>query len=69
MCRVPSGEPAEKAGVQQAPVAFSPPPQVQGPHPGPRARQLGLRGPHMMMRGSGTDSPMDLCGSTLAPLR
>lgn len=25
--------------------------------------------PHMMMRGSGTDSPMDLWGSTLAPLR
>lgn len=25
--------------------------------------------PHMMIRGSGTDSPMDLWGSTLAPLR
>lgn len=25
--------------------------------------------PHMMMRGSGTDSPMDLWGRTLAPLR
>lgn len=25
--------------------------------------------PHMMMRGSGTDSPIDLWGSTLAPLR
>lgn len=73
--------PWEKAGVWQLqPYPVLPSHMAMSPRPLDESSQCspchwgnGLHRPrstpHMMMRGSGTDSPIDLWGSTLAPLR